>query len=87
MVVKIEIFTSPTCPHCPSAIALAEEIKEEYGNKVEIEEIDVMENREKAIEYGLLAVPTIAINGEVKFVGTPSKEEFKRAIEEELKNE
>ena len=24
---KIEVFTSPTCPHCPGAVQVAEEAK------------------------------------------------------------
>jgi len=26
---KIEVFTSPTCPHCPSAVKLAKELEQE----------------------------------------------------------
>jgi protein-disulfide isomerase len=44
-----------------------------------------MKDREKAIEYNLMAVPAIALNGVVKFVGAPTKEELISAINEELK--
>ncbi len=85
MVVKIEVFTSPSCPYCPMAVELVDEVKKEMPDDIEVEKIDIMQNREKAIEYNLMAVPAIAIDGLVKFVGAPAKEELVMAIKEELK--
>lgn len=84
MVVKIEVFTSPTCPYCPMAIQVVSEAKKELGDSIEVETVDIMQDREKAVNYGLMAVPAIAMNGVVKFVGAPSKEELMQAIKEEL---
>ncbi len=84
MVVKIEVFTSPTCPYCPMAIEVVSEAKKELGDTLEVETVDIMQDREKAVNYGLMAVPAIAMNGVVKFVGAPSKEELMQAIKEEL---
>jgi small redox-active disulfide protein 1 len=53
------------------------------GDQLEVEKIDISINQEKAVEYGLMAVPAIALNGVVKFVGAPSKEELVAAIKEE----
>jgi thioredoxin 1 len=80
MVVKIEVFTSPTCPYCPMAVEVIGEAKKELGDAIEVEKIDIMVDREKAIEYGLMAVPAIAINGVLTFVGAPSKEELMEAL-------
>ncbi|AAB85307.1 MULTISPECIES: MJ0307 family thioredoxin [Methanothermobacter] len=84
MVVNIEVFTSPTCPYCPMAIEVVDEAKKEFGDKIDVEKIDIMVDREKAIEYGLMAVPAIAINGVVRFVGAPSREELFEAINDEM---
>lgn len=84
MVVKIEVFTSPTCPYCPMAIEVVDEAKKDLGDVLEVETVDIMQDREKAVNYGLMAVPAIAMNGVVKFVGAPSKEELMHAIKEEL---
>lgn len=84
MVVKIEVFTSPTCPYCPMAIEVVNEAKKELGDAIEVEKIDIMVDREKAIEYGLMAVPAIAINGILTFVGAPSKEELMEALKDVL---
>ena len=59
MVVKIEVFTSPSCPYCPMAVQL--------------------------VEDGLMAVPAIALNGVVRFVGAPGKEELVEAVKEAIK--
>ena len=84
MVVNIEVFTSPTCPYCPMAIEVVDEAKKEFGDKIEFEKIDIMVDREKAIEYGLMAVPAIAINGVVRFVGAPSREELFEARNDDM---
>lgn len=85
MVVKIEVFTSPSCPYCPMAVELVEEVKKEMPDDIEVEKIDIMQDRQKAIEYNLMAVPAIALDGVVKFVGAPTKEELVGAIKEEIK--
>jgi len=84
MAVKIEVFTSPSCPYCPMAIEVVDAVKKEMQDAIEVEKIDIMKDREKAIEYGLMAVPAVAINGVVKFVGAPEKEDLKNAIQEEM---
>lgn len=84
MAVKIEVFTSPSCPYCPMAIEVVDAVKKEMPDDIEVEKIDIMQNREKAIEYGLMAVPAVAINGTVKFVGAPEKDELEKAIKEEM---
>jgi thioredoxin 1 len=85
MVVKVEVFTSPSCPYCPMAVEVVNEVEKDMPGALEVEKIDIMEDREKAVEYGLMAVPAIALNGVVRFVGAPAKEELVKAIEEEVK--
>ncbi|MGC9516760.1 MAG: MJ0307 family thioredoxin [Methanomicrobiales archaeon] len=84
MVVKVEVFTSPTCPYCPMAIEVVDKAKKDLGDSIEVDKIDIMQDREKAIEYGLMAVPAVAINGVVKFVGAPSLEELMAALKEDM---
>ena len=40
-----------------------------------------MENRQRAIDYQIMAVPTIVIDGEVAFVGAPYPEELLEKLE------
>jgi small redox-active disulfide protein 1 len=65
------------------AIEVVNEVEKDMPGTLTVEKIDIMQDREKAIEYGLMAVPAIALNGVVRFVGAPSKEELVKAIEEE----
>ena len=76
MVVKVEVFTSDSCPHCPAAVNVANEAKEVLGDAADICNIASEENRQKAISLGIMAVPTIAINDEVAFVGAPALDEL-----------
>lgn len=80
---KVEVFVSSTCPHCPAAIQVVNEAKNELEAKEDFHDIDVQiknveeqENQEKAIGYGIMAVPTIVIDNEVKFIGAPSLTEL-----------
>ena len=76
MVLKVEVFTSPSCPYCPMAEQAVEEAKKEMGDAMDVEVVNIMTDRQRAIDYGIMAVPAIAINGVVEFVGAPSKEEL-----------
>jgi len=51
---------------------------------LEVEIIDIMQDREKPLNNNLMAVPAIALNGVVKFVGAPTKEDLVSVIKEEL---
>ena len=35
LMVKIEVYFSPVCPHCPSAKRLVTEVASRYGDEVE----------------------------------------------------
>ena len=76
VVLKVEVFTSPNCPYCPMAEQVVAEAKKEIGDAIDVEVVDISIDREKAVAYGLMAVPAIAINGIVEFVGAPTKEEL-----------
>ena len=78
MVVNVEVFTSDSCPHCPGAVKVAEEAKEIIGADMDVVvcNIGLDENRQKAIEYQIMAVPTIAINDEVAFIGAPALDDL-----------
>ena len=84
MVIKVEVFSTSTCPHCPAAIDAAQQAKDMLGDAIEVESIkidDSMENRQRAIDYQIMAVPTIVIDGEVAFVGAPYPEELLEKLE------
>ena len=87
MAIKVEVFSTNSCPHCPAAIDAAQVAKDKLGDSIDVEVLKIdesNENREKAINYQIMTVPTIVIDGEVTFVGAPSDDELISALESKL---
>jgi len=82
--VYVEEFMSPGCVGCPAVKEMLEELSAEFRDKLTVEEVDITVDTTRATQYGIMSVPAIAINGILKFVGVPRKEELKKAILEEL---
>ena len=84
--VLVEVFTSPTCPHCPGAVMAADEAKKQLGDKIDVKVVDTAEteNIQKARDYGISAVPTIVIDGNVEFIGAPSIQDLITKLEEKV---
>lgn len=80
----IEVFTSPTCPHCPRAITMAKEVAMQMPG-VQVVEVSTAtpQGYAKAALYGVQAVPIIFINRKRAFVGAPPSME---ALRQALKN-
>lgn len=83
---KVEVFTSPTCPHCPSAKNLAKQVEKERED-IEVKELSTAtdEGMKKAQHYGIMSVPTLLINGPaysepIGMRGTPSKQGLNKAV-------
>jgi thioredoxin 1 len=82
--VYVEEFMSPGCVGCPAVKEMLEELSGEFGDKLIVEEINITVDTTRASQYGIMSVPAIAVNGILKFMGVPGKEELKKAILEEL---
>jgi thioredoxin 1 len=78
----IEIFTSPTCPHCPKALEMARHLAMEMpGIQVVEQSTATPQGFARAAFYGVQAVPTVFINGKRAFVGAPpSMEALRQAV-------
>ena len=62
MAIKVEVFSTNSCPHCPAAIDAAQVAKDKLGDAIDVEVFKIdesMENRQKAIDYQIMAVPTL----------------------------
>jgi len=88
IIVHIEFFQAKECPYCPTVrkILLDELFNSELGKFLLIEEIDINTpiGRERSKKYQLKGVPSLAINGKLKFAGIPHpvllKNEVKRLV-------
>lgn len=80
--VVIEVFTSPTCPHCPRALLMAKEVAAQIpGVRVVEQSTATPQGLAKAAFYDVQAVPTVFINGKRAFVGAPpSVEALRQAV-------
>jgi hypothetical protein len=81
MPIKIEIFTSePPCSGGRLLLKL-EKIKEECGNKIEVEICCGV--CQKLEEYGMKVSPAIVIDKDIRIIGVcPSEETLKEALRE-----
>ena len=84
MAIKVEVFSTNSCPHCPAAIDAASVAKDKLGDAIEVEVLKIDESeeiRQRAIDYQIMAVPTIVIDGEIAFVGAPTDAELIEKLE------
>lgn len=73
--IKIEVIVTPSCPWCPYA-ALMSNSAAIVSENISSDIVEAYEFPEIADTYGVTAVPTVAINGKVAFVGVPQEEAF-----------
>jgi len=80
--IKIEVFASePPCSGGRLLLRLIEKVKEEYGDKVEVEIYRGV--CPKLEEYGIKASPAVIIDRDIRIIGVcPSEETLKEALRE-----
>ena len=77
-------FWASWCQPCLMVVPILEEIAKAYEGKLKVCKVNVDEAREKAIEYGVMNIPTLAIfkDGQVvdKIIGVVPKETIQSKI-------
>ena len=77
-------FWATWCGPCRMLAPVIEEIANEYAGKVKVGKVNVDDERELALEYGVSSIPTVMgfQNGEVKetSVGYRPKEEIEQLL-------
>ena len=71
-------FWAPWCPPCRMLSPVIEQLHNEFEGKAVVAKVDIDNNQQVALEYGIRSIPTLLIfkNGEVvdKIVGLSPKE-------------
>jgi len=82
-------FYADWCGPCKMVAPILEELKEEYGNKVEIFKVDTEEERELSAIFGIRSIPSILfipIEGQPQMsMGALPKDTFHKIIGDVLK--
>lgn len=77
-------FWATWCGPCRMLAPVIEEIANKYAGKVKVGKVNVDDERELALEYGVSSIPTVMVfqNGEVKetSVGYRPKEEIEQLL-------
>jgi glutaredoxin-like protein len=66
--VRIQVFVTLTCSHCPVAASIAHKFAME-SDLIKADVIDTSEFPHLALRYGVMGVPKVVINEKVDFVG------------------
>lgn len=86
--VAVVDFWAEWCGPCRAITPIIEELSSEYNGKVTIGKLNVDDNPEVAMKYGIRSIPTILVlkNGEVvdKTVGVTTKQALADKIEANL---
>jgi glutaredoxin-like protein len=79
--VHLQVFVTPTCPHCPLTVLLAHQLAL-ASDLVSADMVEATEFPELSYRYGVRSVPHTVVNGEVSIVGgVPEDDYVKRIIE------
>lgn len=81
-------FWAPWCGPCRILAPVVEEISSSYSGRIKVGKLNVDENHETTMKYGIRSIPTIIIfkNGQVfeQVIGAVPKTEIERLINKAL---
>ena len=81
-------YWAPWCSPCRMIGPIVNELAGEYLGKIKVGKVNVDENREIAIEYGVMSIPTLIVFKDGKavdrVVGFKSKNDLQALLEKHL---
>jgi glutaredoxin len=80
---KLVVYYTQWCPHCPKAKEVAKKVAKKLS--IDYEEIDVGEREDLARKYRITAVPTIYLDEERLFIGTPLEDELFKEVKKRMR--
>jgi hypothetical protein len=77
---KVELFYTPGCSAC---LAQHDELRaaaRAVVDDLEWHDVNVLDNVDRAVDRGVLTLPSIVIDGEVVFTSTPTVAQLRKAL-------
>ena len=86
MPVTLYDFYADWCGPCKTQEPILDEMKEDWGDRFEIERVDVDERQDIANEYQVRSLPTLVVENDDgvvdRFIGVTQREDLESALEE-----
>ncbi|NLC06943.1 MAG: thioredoxin [Syntrophomonadaceae bacterium] len=81
-------FWAAWCGPCQMIAPVVEDLAEEYKDRVKVVKVNVDQNRQLAVQFGVMSIPTLVLfkNGQEvdRLVGFMGKEQLKEKINQHL---
>ncbi|MFZ5641937.1 MAG: thioredoxin [Bacillota bacterium] len=81
-------FWAPWCSPCRMIAPVVDEIAGEYDGKAKVGKVNVDDNRQVAVEYGVMSIPTLIVFKDGKavdrVVGFKSKGDLKALLDKHM---
>jgi thioredoxin 1 len=85
MAVTVKDFYADWCGPCKTQDPILEELMEDWGDRAELEKVNVDEDQETANEYQVRSLPTLVVENDdgvvERFVGVTQREDLEAALE------
>ncbi len=77
--IDIQVFVTPTCPHCPRAVTLAHRMAVEHP-LIRATCVEATEFMDLTRQYRVTGVPKTVVNGTIEILGAVPEDDFVRAV-------
>lgn len=85
MAVRLELFYSPYCPHCGKARALLKALAADWPTgSLQLRELDVVEEIERAVALGVVRTPALVIDGTLLAEPVTSRNALEKLLRQRL---
>jgi len=80
--IEIEVFAAPGCERCAARLGelRAAAVALIGAERLSWQEVDVLEELDHAVALGVVAMPAIAVNGELRFPALPTVDRFRAVL-------
>jgi len=79
--IQLEILTTRFgCVKCKRAMDIVYSVAKDFKEMIEVREIDISDNPEVLMKFGVMTTPAIILDGKLIAEGTPKEKDLKEKI-------